>query len=139
VNRPAKILVVDDESIIRDSLCEWLEDIGYDVAVAENGARALELAARDEPDVVIALTVKDIDITRHSASPNDTTLTAALDLGRRLGLSVPKDENIAIIAVGISPGYFFSEECSPAVEKAIPVAAEMVMKELRVSCLAVSC
>ena len=80
---------------------------------------------------VYRLSVKDIDITRHSASAHDTTLTAALYLGRRLGMAVPRDENIAIIAVEISPDYVFSEECSPPVEKAIPVAVEMVMKELK--------
>jgi len=36
------ILIVDDEEIVRESLAGWLGDDGYDVGVAENGARALE-------------------------------------------------------------------------------------------------
>jgi two-component system, NtrC family, response regulator AtoC len=36
------ILIVDDEEIVRESLAGWLGEDGYDVGVAENGARALE-------------------------------------------------------------------------------------------------
>ena len=36
------ILIVDDEEIVRESLSSWLELDGYEVGVAENGARALE-------------------------------------------------------------------------------------------------
>jgi DNA-binding NtrC family response regulator len=35
------ILIVDDEEIVRESLGSWLGDDGYEVGVAENGARAL--------------------------------------------------------------------------------------------------
>jgi DNA-binding NtrC family response regulator len=50
----AKILVVDDEAIIRDSLREWLNDAGYEVLTAENGAQALKTIEREEPRIVIA-------------------------------------------------------------------------------------
>jgi DNA-binding NtrC family response regulator len=50
----AKILVVDDEVIIRDSLREWLSDAGYEVFTAENGPQALETIKREEPRIVIA-------------------------------------------------------------------------------------
>jgi two-component system response regulator AtoC len=36
------ILIVDDEEIVRESLASWLGEDGYEVGVAENGARALE-------------------------------------------------------------------------------------------------
>ena len=36
------ILIVDDEEIVRESLANWLEEDGYEVAAAENGFRALE-------------------------------------------------------------------------------------------------
>ena len=49
-----KVLVVDDEADIRDSLREFLEDEGYSVASASNGAEALGvLGERDLPGVVI--------------------------------------------------------------------------------------
>ena len=50
----AKILVVDDEAIIRDSLREWLNDAGYEVLTAENGPQALQTIQRQEPRIVIA-------------------------------------------------------------------------------------
>jgi DNA-binding NtrC family response regulator len=52
--KKAKILVVDDEAIIRDSLREWLNDAGYEVLTAENGAQALKTIEREEPRIVIA-------------------------------------------------------------------------------------
>ncbi len=38
-----KILVVDDELIVRDSLKEWLEDEGFSVDMADSGTAALDL------------------------------------------------------------------------------------------------
>ncbi len=37
-----RILVVDDELIVRDSLKEWLEDVGFGVEAAASGPEALE-------------------------------------------------------------------------------------------------
>jgi len=42
-----RILVVDDELVVRDSLKEWLEDEGFQVEMAESGAEALEKLAKD--------------------------------------------------------------------------------------------
>ena len=39
-----KLLVIDDERSIRNSLKEILMDEGYEVDVAENGASGVELA-----------------------------------------------------------------------------------------------
>lgn len=50
----SKILVVDDEEIIRDSLSEWLADAGYEALTAPDGARALEIIKQDEIDVLLA-------------------------------------------------------------------------------------
>jgi two-component system, OmpR family, response regulator MprA len=49
-----KILVVDDERAVRDSLRRALELEGYDVELAADGVEALErLSANGEPDAVI--------------------------------------------------------------------------------------
>src|ERR671928_943210 len=49
-----KILVVDDERAVRDSLRRALELEGYDVELAADGVEALErLDANGEPDAVI--------------------------------------------------------------------------------------
>ena len=50
---PLKVLVVDDEPIVRESLRDWLEDAGHNVLVADNGARALEIIRQEEPRVAI--------------------------------------------------------------------------------------
>jgi two-component system KDP operon response regulator KdpE len=48
-----RVLVVDDEPQIRRALQINLRARGYDVDLAEDGERALELAARHHPDVVV--------------------------------------------------------------------------------------
>ncbi len=50
----AKILVVDDEAIVRESLGDWLRDAGYHVLTAEDGAAALEVVEREKPGIMIA-------------------------------------------------------------------------------------
>ena len=47
-----KILVVDDERFIRNSLKEILTDEGYDVEVAEDGSAAIDLLGKGHYDVV---------------------------------------------------------------------------------------
>ena len=57
-----KILVVDDERAIRNSLKEILSDEGYVVDVAEDGSQAVEMLGKDRYDVVfcdIKMPVKD--------------------------------------------------------------------------------
>jgi CheY-like chemotaxis protein len=49
-----KLLVVDDDADIRESLRELLDDEGYDVVCADGGADALQLLAREPlPDLVL--------------------------------------------------------------------------------------
>ena len=47
-----KILVIDDERAIRNSLKEILMDEGYTVDVAEDGPKGLELAGKERYDVI---------------------------------------------------------------------------------------
>ena len=48
-----RILVVDDEAAVRDSLSRSLRFEGYDVAVAEDGGLAMVLIRDREPDAVV--------------------------------------------------------------------------------------
>lgn len=48
-----KILVVDDEQAVRDSLRRSLSFNGYDVSLAEDGVEAVESIEKDEPDLII--------------------------------------------------------------------------------------
>ena len=57
-----RILVVDDERAIRNSLKEILSDEGYDVDLAEDGAQGIDALGREHYDVVfcdIKMPVKD--------------------------------------------------------------------------------
>jgi two-component system response regulator AtoC len=54
MKKKAKILVVDDEAIVRESLRDWLSDVGHQVLTAENGPQALEIIQKEEPRIVIA-------------------------------------------------------------------------------------
>jgi two-component system response regulator PilR (NtrC family) len=53
VSGPLRILVVDDEEVIRDVLESLLEREGWTVTAAENAGRALELFENDPHDVVL--------------------------------------------------------------------------------------
>jgi len=54
MTRKAKILVVDDEAIVRESLQDWLADAGYQVLTAENGPGALDVIEKEKPSIMIA-------------------------------------------------------------------------------------
>jgi two-component system, OmpR family, response regulator MprA len=48
-----RILVVDDDRAVRDSLRRALTLAGYEVQVAEDGEQALELVVQDVPDALV--------------------------------------------------------------------------------------
>ncbi len=52
-NRPTKILVVDDDELLRRSLKFRLGQEGYAVTTAEAGEQALSFARHDRPDLVL--------------------------------------------------------------------------------------
>jgi CheY-like chemotaxis protein len=47
-----KILVIDDEADVRTFLCAVLKKGGYEVLLAEDGAKGLEVARQEKPDLV---------------------------------------------------------------------------------------
>jgi CheY-like chemotaxis protein len=48
-----KILVIDDDSLVRDTLVRVLERRGYQVLVASDGLRGLSMFRSEQPDLVI--------------------------------------------------------------------------------------
>ena len=63
----------------------------------------------------------------HSASVHDTSLHNALNVGRSMNITLPKDEDVIIIAIEARNVYDFTEELSPAVAAAVPRAVEIVL------------
>lgn len=49
----AKILVVDDEALLRAMLQDALEEAGYAVVVADNGRAGIASAKADRPDCIL--------------------------------------------------------------------------------------
>ena len=56
-----KILIVDDEEVIRMLYAEELEDEGYSVITADSGYGLIELIAREKPHLVVL----DIKMAEH--------------------------------------------------------------------------
>ena len=57
-----KVLVADDEHQIRDLLNAFLTNEAYEVILASNGKEAIELASRENPDVILLdLKMPEID------------------------------------------------------------------------------
>jgi CheY-like chemotaxis protein len=51
--RPFRILVVDDEPGMRETLVDILEAVGYEVSTASDGERALDVVRDHEFDVMV--------------------------------------------------------------------------------------
>src|SRR5512138_2527367 len=49
----AKILVVDDEPLLRLMLSDTLEEAGHTVVLADSGSAAIDLARKDPPDCIL--------------------------------------------------------------------------------------
>lgn len=47
------VLVIDDETIVRKSLCDQLEDLGFQVLEAENGQKGVDIIEQEEIDLVL--------------------------------------------------------------------------------------
>ena len=48
-----RILVVDDEASVRESLQDWLSEEGYEMGLAESGFKAVELVKNQSWNVVL--------------------------------------------------------------------------------------
>lgn len=53
VNRPAKILVVEDNNLVAKTLGFKLRGSGYDVVTAADGAAAMAAVRQDRPDLIL--------------------------------------------------------------------------------------
>ena len=78
---------------------------------------------------VSRLTLSDLpDLNAgHSASAHDTSLHNALEVGRSMQIDLPEDVNVIIVAIEAEKVYDFSQELSPAVAEAVPLAVKAVL------------
>jgi hydrogenase maturation protease len=81
-----------------------------------------------KPGAIYKLSPEDFKIG-HMAVVHDLGLFSALDLGRKLGLDMPRE--VVIFAIEAKDMVTFSEELSTEVEKAIPRVVGRVMMEVR--------
>jgi CheY-like chemotaxis protein len=64
IERPPRVLVVDDEADVRDYLQSALTDAGFIVETASDGLEALEMVRRNPPDLISL----DLVMPRHSGA-----------------------------------------------------------------------
>lgn len=83
-----------------------------------------------KPGDIYRLHPNDLRISLHSGSTHDLSLPGALALGRGMGMVLPDDEALVIIAIEVEDVLTFGERCTPVVTAAIPHAVEAVLAEL---------
>lgn len=99
----ARILIADDNKLIRDLLVRFIETEGYQTLIATNGSEALRLARRELPDLILLdVTMPDLDgfaVCRHLKEDHRTalipiTIVTVLDDAehRRLGIEAGADD-----------------------------------------------
>jgi hydrogenase maturation protease len=84
-----------------------------------------------QPGQVYRLGPKDLRASLHSGSTHDLSLPGTLTLGRGLGMKLPEDEDIVIIAVEVKDVLTFGEACTERVQAAVPQALQIVLHELQ--------
>jgi hydrogenase maturation protease len=85
-----------------------------------------------QPGDLYWLRSSNLRASLHSGSTHDLSLPAALDLGRRLGMDLPGDGNLLLLAVEVEDVLSFGEHCTSAVNRAIHHAVEALLAELPV-------
>jgi len=104
--------------------------IGFDRVILID---AIQLAS-NKPGQIHRMSLQDlqeISPTQHSASPHDTNLITALEMGQRIGLKLPTE--IIIFAIEVENVIDFGEELTPAVAAALPEATTAVLEVLQTS------
>lgn len=97
---PLKVLIADDDRLVRTMLSDLLSELGHAVVPAENGVEAVALCAREAPDLLI------LDFLMPRLSGLD-----ALHALREKGVRAP-----AVLLTAISDGSFRTMEGADAVD-----------------------
>ena len=111
-------ITVTETSVGGLSLLDIL--IGYDRAIIIDAVQTVGgkvgQVYRLEPEVFAD--------TRHAATPHDVNFATAMELGKQVGVALPRQ--IIIFAIEVKDVTTFNENCTPEVESAISHCVEMV-------------
>lgn len=122
----------------------WLFPGADDVTIAELAVGGLDLMEamigfdrvilvdalwqpQQPPGTIFQFTAEALPDTLNSASAHDIDLPGALAAGRRMGVPLPADTAIDIVAVCAREVLTFGEQPTPPVLAAVPLAAARVM------------
>jgi hydrogenase maturation protease len=112
---------VEVEESCRGGLGLMEQMVGYDRVIVVDA-----ILTGGEPGTLHYLTPESIP-TRNSASGHDANLPTALEVGRKAGARLPRNEDILLIGIEAADVETFSENCTPAVEAVVRDAAEAVV------------
>ncbi|MCJ7536111.1 MAG: hydrogenase maturation protease [Anaerolineales bacterium] len=102
--------------------------IGYDRVILVDAFQRLDGCCPGKVHKMSLEDLRSISPTQHSASPHDTSLVTALEMGHRMGLQLPQD--ITIFAIEVENVMDFSDRPTPSVAAAIPQVTEAVLDEI---------
>jgi hydrogenase maturation protease len=122
---PVNSMVFAEASLGGLRLLDFLA--GYDRVIMVDAIQTLD----GQPGDIYQLGPGDLQTSLHSSSTHDLSLPGALALGRALGMKLPREEAIVLIAVEVDDILTFGPVCTPAVTSAIPFAVEAVLAESR--------
>ena len=127
-NKPARILVAEDEALIRLDLVEMLTEAGYEVvAQATNGVEAIALAKELKPDLAI-LDVKMPELDGISAAQEIIEISPVLMLTAFSQKElVERARDAGVMAYVVKP--FSINDLTPAIE--IAMSRHLQMRSLR--------
>ena len=95
-----KVLIADDDRLVRTMVSDLLAELGHAVVAASNGAEAVDLGAREAPDVLI------LDFLMPKLSGLD-----ALQALRARGVAAP-----AVLLTAISDGSLRAMDGADAID-----------------------
>jgi hydrogenase maturation protease len=103
------------------------EIIGYNKLVLIDSIKTRQ----GKPGQVYKLRLEDLNPSMDFCSSHGIDFATVIELGKRLSYQIP--EEISIYAIEIEDNSTFSEQCTPDVEKIIPVVTEQIIREEKLS------
>ena len=107
-----KILIIDDDKIIRSIVSKALEKSGFVALSATNGSEGLEIAQKDSPDaIVLDRTMPGMDgnevLEKLKENPETKNIPVMILTGRSSGLDISSSMQLGALDYVVKP---FDEE-----------------------------